>query len=153
MPEVRTFARPVAAPRITPSQRLLRQILEQAMNETIISVDSFIREESRSPVPVYEPALYRYPRRKGKTKQLLLSGRVSQTATGFGLEISWNTPYAQHLIEGGLSGRLHRRKPGTSLKWVGIVRRTTILIYLSKLRSLALRHGVEMSRFNRLTGA
>ena len=121
------------------------------MNETIIAVDQYIRNEARSPVPVYEPSLYKYPRRKGKTRQLLLSGRVTQTAAGFGLFISWDTPYAEYLIQGGLSGSLRARKPGTSLKWPGIVRRTTILVFLSKLRSLALRNNIKLSRFNRLT--
>ena len=151
MPEVRTYARPVAAPRITPSTRLLRQVLEQAMTAAIIAIGQYIRDEARSPVPVYEPRYYRYPRKKGKTRQLLLSGRVAQTSRGYGLEISWKTPYAKYLIEKGRAGLARARKPGTTLRWPGIIRRTAVLVFLSKLRSLANRHGIALSRYTFLT--
>lgn len=145
----------VAAPTlsgVTPDKGKLRKIIWLAMAKTIQAVDQYIKDPSRSPVPVYKPENYPEVKAGSKawrpqTNQLRLSGVVRQVDDGLSLEVSWGTPYAQYLIEGGRAGRIHAREPGTTLAWPGVVRRVAVLYFMNYLRAEAFKNNIEITNF------
>lgn len=141
--------------RILPDKQTVERIVQSAMWKTINWLDRWIRDETKSPVPVYDPKNYPYkPGTKSyrpKTRQLLLSGRVTQSDEGFALEISWKTPYAKYLVEKGIAGTARARPYGghRSLKWMGIVSRVGQLTFQNFMIAEARRQGLQISSFRR----
>jgi len=156
LPQVSSVVTP-ATPKfktgLYPDKKLLDRIIQGAMWKTIERLNDWIRDEARSPVPVYDPKNYPYkPKHKAyrpKTRQLLISGRVAQGDNGFSLEVSWKTPYAKYLIEKGKAGTARARPYGgyRTLKWMGVVRRVGNLMFMQFLKSEARKYGVEVTHF------
>jgi len=131
---------------IHPSQSILDAVLNQALDKTVVEIERFIKSDSTSPVPVYDPSYYGYPRKTGRTEQLRMSGTVERLPGGYGITVDWSAPYARHLEEKGRSCGARARKPGTTTEFRSIVLKELARTFILCLREYLLRNSVGMEQ-------
>jgi len=96
-----------------------RRTLERAA----VEIHAFLH--GHKTVPVYTPAMYRYPRKKGKTEQLRNHVQARYNLAKRKLFIRWTAPHAKWVSKQSpdFNVKIKRaRTPGTSLHWVKMLR-------------------------------